>query len=550
MKQANFGHFLPTFFTTLLLISLAGCQSLPQNPHLSTPIEPQKPFTRLLSTPTLPKPLKKPTQTLRELINQQTANHPQLSGYLPILTGANAFAARSILADLASERIDAQYYIWHDDEAGQLMLKDLWEAAQRGVQVRLLLDDMNGNQNLDRLLSHFASHPNIAVRVVNPLLYRNARPINYLVNPIRINRRMHNKSMTYDNSISIIGGRNIGDEYLNNSQNSHFADLDVLLIGKVVEQVNDSFEEYWQSKMAFDIETLTPYQHGNLNAQSHTFIRNDNAAKQNANKKQQALKTYRTALANATIGQGLLNQKLPFKFADIHFMSDTADKLTGGNPDDYLISQLKVAFGTPQKQLSIISSYFVPTKSGVDELIAIAKSGVQVQILTNSYDATDVGMVHSGYAHWRKTLLRAGIRLYEFKATAQHPTLNQNLYHKKDNRLWRTKQHTTTSLHAKVFAVDDSRSFIGSYNLDPRSARYNTEMGVLIDDNELAHNIHTAFDNRLLNQAYEVKLNGEQLEWHTLENGQKHILKREPNMRIIDKFGIGILSVLPIEGLL
>lgn len=538
---------LKTAIWALVAMWLVACQSLPPAPHLP---KSQSLTASLPAVRTTPSPL-------ASQIDALTAHSPTLSGYLPIVTGANAFASRSILSDMASRTIDAQYYIWHDDKAGQLLLKDLWESAEQGVRVRLLLDDMNGSPSLDRLLQNLAKHPNIAVRVINPFLYRHARPTNYLTNPARINRRMHNKSMIFDGKIAILGGRNIGDEYLNNHQNNHFADLDVLLIGKVVDDIQKSFDAYWQSPLAFDIETLAKPTRLGLSQKSRQLIDNDNTAKQNATTQAQALKTYRQAIANATIGTGLMNQTLPFRYKKITFIADAPDKLLPSKAQDpngvRITDDLSQAFGSPVHTLSIVSSYFVPTKQGVDELTYLAKSGVTVQILTNSYDATDVGMVHSGYAHWRKTLLRAGVRLFELKTTAKYPQMSNALPfspHQQDNRLWRIKNHTTTSLHAKVFAVDDKRVFIGSYNIDPRSAHLNSEMGVLIDDGELAQLLHGAFDDRILTQAYEVKLNGDRLEWHTLENEQRQIFTKEPNMRLLHKMSVGILAWLPIEWLL
>ena len=148
---------------------------------------------------------------------------------------------------MATRNIDAQYYIWHDDQAGQLLLKDLWEAAERGVIVRLLIDDFNSSAALDQQLLRFSSHPNTAVRIVNPLMHRKFQALNFVTGLPRINRRMHNKSMTFDKQITIIGGRNIGNEYLSNDQNSQFADLDVLLIGKVVADIDNSFGSYWSA---------------------------------------------------------------------------------------------------------------------------------------------------------------------------------------------------------------------------------------------------------------------------------------------------------------
>lgn len=185
--------------------------------------------------------------------------------------------------------------------------------------------------------------------------------------------------------------------------------------------------------------------------------------------------------------------------------------------------------------------------------MTLAKSGVRISILTNSFDATDVGAVHAGYGHWRKELLKAGIRLYELKSTATNTVTDEN-------KLWRTKQTTTTSLHAKAFAVDDHQVFIGSYNIDPRSANINTELGVLIQDSTLATQLHQALNNTqkhpsknapILNQAYEVLLDANgKLIWRTFEQGKEVIYRQEPDMNIPEKTGVFLLSILPIDGLL
>lgn len=532
-NRTSFGLCLAVFFASCL----SACQSLPSTPHLKKSLELSEKVLSIRDQNA------HTTAHLSRAVGEQTATHPNLSGYYPIATGANAFAARSILSDMATTSIDVQYYIWHNDEAGQLMLKDLWEAAERGVLVRLLLDDFNGSRGLDQLLVRFANHPNIAVRLVNPAVHRALRPLNFLTSPIRTNVRMHNKSMTFDNHISIIGGRNIGNEYLNNDKNNNFADLDVLLVGAVVPKISDSFEDYWRSPLSYDIETL-------VQPASDDFLPRllliDMKAKSTANPEEQALRTYRRAIETSTIGEDLLAKQVPFRWARIDFLVDDADKLLRQHTENgLLVHKLREEFGTPQDTFSIISSYFVPTRDGTKGLTSLAHQGVDIKILTNSYDATDVGAVHAGYAHWRKDLLRAGIKLYELKSTPRHNGDTEDT-----NRLWRTRGQTTTSLHAKAFAVDTHKVFIGSYNVDPRSANINTEMGVVIYDDMLAERLHGAFSDTLLNQAYEVRLNGEKLEWHTIENGKRVILHEEPKMHLHDKASIAILSKLPIDWLL
>ena len=542
-----------------LTLGLSACQSLPKQPHLpesqalSARVEALYQQDNKKQDSVQIKRLDNGTSItnsktdsidnidLVAAISAQNDIHPDLSGYHPIITGANAFASRSILTGMATRSIDAQYYIWHDDEAGQLLLKDLWDAAERGVIVRLLLDDFNNNAKFDQHLLRFSSHPNIAVRIINPLMYRKFQTLNYLTGLPRINRRMHNKSMIFDKQITIIGGRNIGDEYLSNDKNSQFADLDVLLIGKVVADIDNSFASYWSAPISFDIETLATLDKGEKTdfVQGLDKLKADEKSSSNG-----SLSIYKAAIEDSSIDKDLLNKRVPFRWTDMQFLNDDVGKLTKTVPaDTNLVHQLRTLLGSPSKKLTIISSYFVPTKDGVDTLVELAESGIEIKILTNSFDATDVTAVHSGYSQWRPSLLRSGVKIYELKATASEE--------KRENKLWKARSQSSTSLHAKAFAVDDYQVFIGSYNVDPRSANINTEMGVIINDDQLATQLHDALSDDLLTQAYEVKLldNGN-LQWHTIEEGKKVVYDSEPRTDVSDHVWLTIMSWLPIDWLL
>ncbi|MFI8554506.1 phospholipase D family protein [Psychrobacter sp. NPDC077938] len=526
-----------------LTLGLSACQSLPKQPHLPESQALSARVEALYSDEqtTQGETIKTSSTDLVSAISAQNDIHPDLSGYHPIVTGANAFAARSILTDMATRNIDAQYYIWHNDQAGQLLLKDLWDAAERGVIVRLLLDDFNNSAKFDQHLLRFASHPNIAVRIINPLMHRKFPTLNYVTGLPRINRRMHNKSMTFDKQITIIGGRNIGNEYLSNDQSSQFADLDVLLIGKVVADIDNSFYDYWSSPLSFDIETLAKFD----DDVTPDFLKAlDKLGLDEENNEGSSLTVYKAAIKDSTIDSDLINKRVPFRWTDMQFLSDDVGKLSKTVPaDTNLVHQLRNLLGSPTKKLTIISSYFVPTKDGVDTLVKLAEAGVDIKILTNSFDATDVTAVHSGYSQWRPRLLRSGVKIYELKSTAAEE--------KRDNKLWRARSQSSTSLHAKTFAVDDYQVFIGSYNVDPRSANINTEMGVIINDDELARQLHGALSDDLLNQAYEVKLleNGN-LQWHTMEKGKKVVYDSEPRVDMGDHVWLTIMSWLPIDWLL
>ncbi|GAA0311613.1 phospholipase D family protein [Psychrobacter aestuarii] len=547
MFQIDPSHLL-LILVLVLLVPLSACQSLPKEPHLtksqnlSTRINAlyQKSDDSSANTDSSQSVSTEATD-LVAAISEQNEVHPELSGYHPIVTGANAFAARSILTGMATRTIDVQYYIWHDDQAGQLLLKDLWEAAERGVIVRLLVDDFNSSPELDQQLLRFSSHPNIAVRIINPLMHRKFQALNFVTGLPRINRRMHNKSMIFDKQITIIGGRNIGNEYMSNDQKSQFADLDVLLIGKVVGDIDNSFVDYWSSNLSFDVETLVKPK----DEQPTDFIAGlDKLNNDNLEQRQSSLSVYKSAIEDSTIDTDLITKRIPFRWTDMQFLSDDVNKLSKTAPtESNLVHQLRTLLGRPSDKLTIISSYFVPTKNGVETLVQLAESGIDIKILTNSFDATDVTAVHSGYSQWRPKLLKAGIKIYELKSTASDD--------KRDNKLWKARSQSSTSLHAKTFAVDDHQVFIGSYNVDPRSANINTEMGVIINDDELARQLHKALSDDLLNQAYEVKMTDTgALEWHTLEDDQPVVYDSEPRVDFTDHVWLTIMSWLPIDWLL
>lgn len=525
-----------------LTLGLSACQTLPKQPHLPESQALSERVNALYQQENSPAEITEASSTdLVAAISQQNEIHPDLSGYHPIVTGANAFASRSILTDMATRSIDAQYYIWHNDQAGQLLLKDLWEAAERGIIVRLLLDDFNNDAEFDQHLLRFASHPNIAVRIINPLMHRKFQALNYVTGLPRINRRMHNKSMIFDKQITIIGGRNIGNEYLSNDQNSQFADLDVLLIGKVVADIDNSFASYWSSALSFDIETLVTLDKD----ENPEFLSSlDKLGHDGQGTSNNSLMVYKAALEDSTIDSDLINKRVPFRWTDMQFLSDDVGKLTKTVPaDTNLVHQLRTLLGSPTKKLTIISSYFVPTKDGVSTLMQLAEAGIDIKILTNSFDATDVTAVHSGYSQWRPALLRSGVKIYELKSTAAEE--------KRENKLWKARSQSSTSLHAKTFAVDDYQVFIGSYNVDPRSANINTEMGVIINDDELARQLHGALSDDLLSQAYEVKLLDDgRLQWHTMEDGKQVVYDSEPRVDMSDHVWLTIMSWLPIDWLL
>jgi putative cardiolipin synthase len=462
-----------------------------------------------------------------------TQTHPNKSGVVALTDGRNAFAARTLLADAAERTLDVQYYIWHNDMSGTLLFEALHRAADRGVRVRLLLDD-NNTTGLDTILAALDAHPNIEVRLFNPFIYRRWRALGYLTDFARLNRRMHNKSFTADNQVTIIGGRNVGDEYFDAGQNVLFVDLDVLAIGPVVDDVSNDFDRYWASGSSYPADRILP----DVDPATISAL----AAAASLVERDSAAFAYVQALKSSPFVRALLAGRLPFEWATTRMVSDDPAKGLGRAADDALLwPRLKRILGGPTHELELVSPYFVPTAAGVEFFAALAKQGVKITVLTNSLEATDVAAVHAGYAKWRKPLLKAGIALFEMKRTSSGPTV-------RDRGLTGS---SGSSLHAKTFSVDRSRVFIGSFNFDPRSARLNTEIGFVIDSPALAQRIANAFADSLPARAYKMHLSdAEVLQWVEQRNGKEIVHNKEPGTIFWQRLGVSILSRLPIEWLL
>lgn len=475
--------------------------------------------------------------------------HPGLSGIYALSDPHEAFAVRALLANAAQHTLDVQYYIWRDDLTGTLLLDTLRQAADRGVRVRLLLDD-SANAGIDPILAALDSHPGIQVRLFNPLAIRSPRWINYIVDFSRVNRRMHNKSFTADNQATIIGGRNVGDEYFGATNDVLFSDLDVLAIGNVVQDVSDDFDRYWNSQSAYPVDTLLPAPEPDelqrLTAKAESIAKDGRARR------------FVTALEKSSLVSDLINSNIELEWAPALMLSDDPRKALGKlAPQDTVAYDLQRYFGNPTSHLDVVSSYFVPTKVGADFLIRLANDGIAIRILTNSLAATDVPAVHAGYEKWRKPLLRAGIQLYE---TRPHDNDASDNGTKPDSGS-RARGgsgsgpgpfgSSGSSLHAKTLTIDDKRVFVGSFNFDPRSAALNTELGFVIDSPALAHNIHDAFMGRVPETTYQVHLSDKnRIYWTEYSNGSVIRYDTEPQSGLWRRVWVGFLSFFPIDWLL
>ena len=473
---------------------------------------------------------------LGRALEHVAAAHREQSGIYALTEPIDAFAARVILASVAERSLDIQYYIWHADQTGLLLFEAIWHAADRGVRVRILLDDANTG-GLDDIIAALDAHPNIEVRLYNPFVPRSPRALDLLTDFGRVNRRMHNKSFTADNQAAIVGGRNIGNEYFAAGTGVAFTDLDVLAVGNAVRDVSNAFDLYWNSASAYPAARLV------ATAPEPDARRLLDAKFAAAHADPQALH-YVDALKRTRLVQQLIAGDLPLEWARTRLVRDDPAKTldTNGRTDVLLLSELLPAMGRLDSAFDLVSPYFVPAEAGTVALVQAAERGVRVRVLTNSLAATDVGVVHAGYIKRRCTLLRAGVHLYELEPTGDK--------HKDDDV--RLGSSSSVQLHAKTFALDRQRIFVGSFNFDPRSARLNTEMGLVIDSPSLASRLAAAFDQQVPKIAYEVKLtaDGHCAEWIARTPAGEVRYDAEPRTSAARRAWIEFLSILPIDWLL
>ncbi len=500
-----------------------GCASLPQNQG--------RPVSHTLTDTA--------DTTLARVTAEDRAVHPGQSGFHPLVQGADAFVARLALARAAERTIDLQYYIFFDDDTGLALIGELLKAADRGVRVRFLLDDIH-TAGKDSALATLAAHPNIEVRIFNPFAHRSSRWLDFVGDFSRVNRRMHNKSFTADNQATIVGGRNIGNSYFAAHSDVDFSDLDVLALGPVVSEVSAVFDEYWNCAVAYPIETL------------HAGPPPDEAAMRQMHEKfAQSLEAiratpYARGLADTDLAEALRAHKVEFFWGNGYVIADRAEKVTLPPADDstHAGPKLRKFLSEAQNELLLVSPYFVPGDDGVKWLQEAIARGVKVRILTNSYTATDVGPVHAGYSAYRKDMLKAGVELYELKPTAGGQTVE-----KKEKSDDEGAGSSHASLHAKTYMVDRRKLFIGSLNLDPRSQRLNTEMGIILESEAICRRFQEGIDAHLLDFAYRVELDpkGHTPVWITRENGKEVRLETEPGVGAFTRIVLFIERILPVE---
>ena len=465
------------------------------------------------------------------------------SAYYPLSHPADALAARLFLIDHAVNTLDVQYYIYENDTVGTLISAHLYTAAQRGVRIRILLDDIS-TAGKDQSLSTLAAHPNITLHFFNPNKLRRAfRNVALLLNIDRLGKRMHNKALIADNTVAVIGGRNIGDVYFAKDDTTLFLDYDILAVGSVVPQLTRAFERYFNSPTAESSDRI-------LDVPPHTV---------QESRRRRFIETFHQsplgkAVARSDFMRKLRRDRLILTVADKSFLyyDDPRKVLTPEEDNRYHISaQVDETLKKVRRELLIVSPYFIPDATFLENLRRLHRRGVRITVMTNSLASTDVFPVYSGYKRYIKALLEAGVKLYELKPDSLR-YLPGNLP---------LTQTPHTSLHTKMMIIDDDRLIVGSANIDPRSDKLNTELVLFIVSRKLAtYHKQRLFKARNLRYLYRVtweeypfKQRGNIRKgpvWTTLEHGKKIRYYAPPHTGFFKRLLTDLTALLPIEGYL
>ena len=501
--------------SVLVVVSLAACASLEPRPDL--PVQSAIPEGQ--------------GTALDERIAPAEAAHPGESAFRLVREGPEAFAIRARTARIAGRSLDVQTYIWNNDGTGMALAYRLLEAADRGVKVRLLVDDMDARSK-NYGFAALDAHPNISVRMFNPFQSR-AGSLTFVFEAMgsfsRINRRMHNKTWIADNRIAIVGGRNLGDEYFGASEEVNFVDLDFAMVGPIVREASASFDKYWNSPLAYPMDILAPKE---VSPEALQALRD----KVKAYVPTESQQKFVDELKQSDEVQRLVAGDWPMEWsAKFRFVSDDplkAEGKGGGIGGSQVLTLLGPVVKSSRKNLSILSPYFVPGKAGTKVFVDAAKAGSDVRILTNSLAANDVAMVYGGYSEWRKPLLKGGVKLYELKPLPGSDTKSSFF------------GSSGASLHTKALTVDGSIVFVGSYNLDPRSTSLNCEQGVFVENTVIAAQLEKLFAEESSGaRAWQVTLQDGDMRWSDGTN----TYDSAPEASFGRKFQAWIARVLPVS---
>jgi len=500
-----------------LLLHLGGCASLPEDfeqapshgwPH--------------------------PGQTMLGAFVEETAPADKSLSGVELLADPNeAFSTRFAIASFAEKTLDMQYYLWKGDLSGQLLMWRALEAADRGVRVRFLIDDIY-HSGRDEVYSLLDSHPNFELRVFNPMANRGAaRNLNYLANKRRLNHRMHNKIFLADNAVAVLGGRNIGDDYFGIDTNANFFDLDVLTVGQGAREAGLAFDEYWNSKHAVPISVLHDKVHTPEDLEAARVRLRESLQQKDALPWALALEADETLENLKRWREGLL-------WTQAHVVVDPLERFEGQG-QSAIVEFTEAHIDNVEREFVAESAYLIPAENGIANIKKHVDRGVRVRLLTNSLMSNNHITAHSGYMKYRKPMLEAGAELYELRADA---ALREHF------KAFDGDHEVPAGIHTKAFVLDGEQALIGSFNFDPRSRDLNSEIGLVITDAAFARRVLEEMNRDFHPEnSYRLFLNEKgKLRWE-LQNpdGSITIYKHDPGASIWKRMGARILSWMPIE---
>jgi putative cardiolipin synthase len=523
-------------FTLVILVAvglLSGCASLP----------PGADFKKTESS-ALPHP--EQTRFGRHFDQMATA-HNGNSGFRLISNGVDGLLTRAQMINSAEKTLDLQYFIFRADQTGLLLTDALLHTADRGVRVRLLIDDVDTMAG-DGQIRALDAHPNIEVRIFNPFLYRGHAEVfkaaEFMLNKPRLDYRMHNKLFVVDNSIALIGGRNGGDEYFQIDPEAQLGDDDLFTAGPLVKQLSATFDEFWQCALSIPIEALAG---GKPTGQELDAFRALLESHRQQLKEDGV--AYATRIASGEPFADIISGKLPLVWAHAQLVYDSPEKrrVEKGEMVGRLMHRAVAdAASAANTELLMISPYFIPGADGMQLLKTLRERKVRVAVLTNSLIGTNELAAYAGYTHYRVPLLEDNVELYELRALLGNA--------QGSGQTKKMTQYGNYALHAKLFVFDRQKVYIGSMNFDQRSEHLNTEIGLIIDSPELAQQTAARFESLVQPaNSYALALRRDtpdatpRLLWRTVEDGKLVELDKEPARDGWRRFKATVLSLLPLD---
>jgi putative cardiolipin synthase len=525
-------------FSGILIASvlLSACAGLP--PGADFPKQPSAAFAHPEET------------TLGRTFAAAAQHHPGTSGFRIINAGADGFRVRAEMIDAAQRTLDLQYYIFRGDETGRLMTDHLEHAAERGVRIRVLVDDgdtIAGDQQILRLLKH----PSVELRIFNPASYRGhmrvLRRLEFVLKVRRLDYRMHNKLLVVDNAVALVGGRNIGNQYFQVDPESQFADDDVFAAGPIVPELSKTFDEFWNSELSIPAQALERHTREPIDAVSGT--KKDGSGETPSREGKPGPIDYAALVATGEPFNGIISGKVALSWATAKLVYDSPDKkdvIKGAAGGRLIVPQVEDAMRAVKSEMLIITPYLVPSKDEMKSLMDLRERQSRVRILTNSLESATEISAQSGYEKYRVPMLESGIELYEIRSHLGNT--------RGSGQSRKVSRYGNYALHAKVYEFDRQRVFFGSMNLDQRSQHINTEIGLIIDSPDLAQQTAQRFEDMVKPEnCYIVSLipasaeGKPRLVWRTVENGQTVEFNKEPGRSAWKRFKAKLLTIVPMN---